>query len=167
MSIFGNVIGGGSAPLKTVILEDDFGNQMIGVVTESVQIFDAKPSDVKAGKKFVSDIGICEGTDTKNYRVEMSTWLVFPGENCSIPLSNYDIYDYTGFQCIITLFSQDYSTNATTIGVSIGDSVFSTQTSKKISNIVKNVNTKSIDLNIVNNSEDIYSIRYFTYRVEV
>lgn len=62
MSIFGNVVGGGSGFGKTIILEDESGNQIIGIVTESLQVFDATPADVKIGKKFASDNGIEVGT---------------------------------------------------------------------------------------------------------
>ena len=48
--------------------------------------------------------------------------------------------------------------------VSMNDGLFSVETSKKISNITKNSETKSIDLNITNDSKDIYEIIYFTYK---
>ena len=38
------------------------------------------------------------------------------------------------------------------------------ETSSKVSNITKNSETKSIDLNITNDSKDIYEIIYFTYK---
>lgn len=164
--IYGSATGGFGMP-KTFVLTDKNGNEFTGVVTNSVQVFDATKADVKVGKIFASSDGIQTGEDTKTYRVTMCTRLIYPNENCSIPLSNYDRYDYTGFQGLIVLYSSDYSTNAETIGVTIGDSVFSAKTSEKISDITKNSNTKSIDLNITNNSENIYSIRYFTYREEV
>lgn len=165
--IYGNATGGFGQP-KTIILTDETGNELgVGVVTDSAKVFDAGVNDVIVGKTFASDEGVQIGENTKTYRVEMSTWLVFPNESCSIPLGNYDRYDYTGFQGIIVLHSSDYSSKAKTIGITIGDSVFSTETSEKWADITKDSTNKSIDLNIVNNSDEVYSIRYFTYRQEV
>jgi len=59
--ICGNAIGGKS-PLKTIILEDEDGNQLMGVVVDSEVILTATPDDVRKGKIFVSDSGISVGT---------------------------------------------------------------------------------------------------------
>ena len=59
------------------------------------------------------------------------------------------------------------SDSAETMAITINDSVFSATNYNKLSDITKNIDTKSIDLNITNNSDNIYSIRYFTYREEM
>lgn len=59
--IFGNMIGG-TAPLKTVTLVDENGNEVVGVVTESEVVFTAVDSDVRKGKVYASDHGISTGT---------------------------------------------------------------------------------------------------------
>lgn len=60
--INGNVIGYCAAPLKTVILTDENGVELVGVVTDSVVVFDATDADVKAGKVYASNNGISTGT---------------------------------------------------------------------------------------------------------
>lgn len=60
--ISGNMIGGGYAPLRTVIIEDENGNQIVGVVVESKVLFTAVDSDVRAGKVYASDNGVSVGT---------------------------------------------------------------------------------------------------------
>lgn len=165
--ISGNMVGGGSAPLKTVILEDENGNEVVGIVTESPVILTARPSDIKIGKTAAIDSGVVEGENTINYRTEVSNRLILPGEDFSIPLYDYNQYDYTKFQCIIVVFDSDYNTNVELLGVSINDSIFSAETSEKVSDITKNHNTKSIDLNLTNTTDKIYSIRYFTYHEEL
>lgn len=62
MPIYGNMIGGGSAPLRTLILVDDDGNEMIGVITDSEVIFTAEDSDVRKGKVYASNDGVSIGT---------------------------------------------------------------------------------------------------------
>ena len=59
--IFGNMVGG-IAPLKTVTLVDDDGNEFVGVVTDSEVIFTAEDSDVRKGKVYASNNGVSVGT---------------------------------------------------------------------------------------------------------
>ena len=60
-AIFGNMIGG-TAPLKTVTIVDEEGNELVGVITGSEVIFTAVDSDVRKGKVYASDNGISTGT---------------------------------------------------------------------------------------------------------
>lgn len=166
--IYGNAIGANGGVIgQTIEIICDDGTELMGVVTEKEELLDAKPSDVRVGKKVVSDSGIIEGTNTINYRTQSGSRLIKPGQSFSIPLTMYNQYDYTKFQCIIVLFNSDYSDSAETMAITINDSVFSATNYNKLSDITKNIDTKSIDLNITNNSDNIYSIRYFTYREEM
>lgn len=60
--INGNIVGYCAAPLQTVILVDENGNEITGVVTDSEVILDVKDEDVKAGKTYVGNNGISTGT---------------------------------------------------------------------------------------------------------
>lgn len=167
MPIYGNVVGSSGGILgKTVEIISDDGVNLMGVVVDQEQILDAKPSDVRIGKKVVTDSGVIEGTNTINYRTEMASYLILPGANFSIPLNGYNMYDYTKLQCVIVLFNSDYNSNVETMGITVGNCVFSTSTSEKLSDITKNSSTGSIDLNITNDSENIYEIFYFTFHEE-
>ena len=59
--ICGNMIGG-TAPLKTVKLIDEDGNEIIGVIVGSEIVFTAEDSDVRKGKVYASDNGVSVGT---------------------------------------------------------------------------------------------------------
>lgn len=61
MPIYGNMIGGFS-PAKTFIIQDEEGNELIGVVTDSVHILTATDADIIAGKVAVTEDGIVTGT---------------------------------------------------------------------------------------------------------
>lgn len=165
MVIYGNPVGG-ALNAKTYELQYNGGaTQIMAVVVDEENIFDATANDVRTGKKFVTNSGVVVGTkDIPAYETRMSYFLVKPNEACSIPLNIKDSYDYTKFQCHIVVFNSDYSENVTTKYISMNDGLFSVETSKKISNITKNSETKSIDLNITNDSKDIYEIIYFTYK---
>lgn len=60
-AIFGNMVGG-TAPLKTVKIIDEDGNEVVGVVTDSEVIFTAVDSDVRKGKVYASNNGVSTGT---------------------------------------------------------------------------------------------------------
>lgn len=164
--INGNMIGG-SAPLKTVILTDENGNEITGVVTGSEVIFTATDNDVREGMVYASDSGVSTGTkDIPIYRTTAGFWSVLPGESFAIPLSGFNKYDYTKLQCIITPFNTKFADSVAAEKVVINDSVYPTGSTEKISDVTKNAETKSIDLNITNTTESNYYIRYFTYREE-
>lgn len=59
--INGNMIGG-TAPIKTLKIIDQNGNEMIGVIVGSEVIFTAIDSDVVAGKVYAGDHGVSVGT---------------------------------------------------------------------------------------------------------
>ena len=60
-AIFGYMIGG-VAPLRTVILVDGDGNEVVGVITKSEVVFTAEDSDVRKGKVYASENGVSIGT---------------------------------------------------------------------------------------------------------
>lgn len=161
--INGNMIGASMLTPKSFVLEDENGNSFVGVTVGEEAVLDATPADVRINKTFASDEGVQVGENTITYRTTQSFCLILPGDKFSIPLPMYNCYNYTKFQAILVLYSPDYSSSAKTMSITINDSVFSTETSEKLANITKNSDTRSIDLNITNNSDDIYMIRYFTY----
>lgn len=165
MAIYGNPVGG-ALNAKTYELQYNGGTTPImAVVVDEEKVFDATENDVRKGKVFASSNGVKIGTkNIPAYETRMSYFVVKPNEPFSIPLSDEDRYDYTKFQCIIVVHSSDYSSNVTTKYISMNDGLFSVETSSKVSNITKNSKTKSIDLNMTNNSSDVYEIIYFTYK---
>lgn len=165
MAIYGNPVGG-ALNAKTFMLEVNGGKtEIAATVVGEETVFDATENDVRKGMTFASSNGVKIGQkNIPAYETRMSYFIVKPNESCSIPLSDEDRYAYTKFQCIIVVHSSDYSSNVTTKYISMNDGLFSVETSSKVSNITKNSKTKSIDLNMTNNSSDVYEIIYFTYK---
>ena len=96
LAIFGNMSGSTGGILgKTVEIISDDGVDLMGVVVDQEQILDAKPSDVRIGKKVVSDGGVIEGTNTITYRTTILSELILPGETLRIYLPQFNRYDYT------------------------------------------------------------------------
>lgn len=163
--IYGNASGGFGMP-KTLILTDSNGKEITGIVTGEQVVFDATRNDVKVGKTFASNEGIQEGTDTKTYRTTHANWIVFPGENFSIHLDEYDKYNYTKFQAMIADFNTTTLDSVSVVKISLNDAVYNVNSTIKLSNVTKNSSTKSIDLNIINNTDNTFVIHFNTYKEE-
>lgn len=164
--ILGNATGGFGFP-KTYVIVDENGNEFTGVYVESETIFTATDNDVREGCVYAGDSGVSTGTkDIPIYRTTSGFRGILPGKSFSIPLSVFDKYDYTKLQCIITPLNTNYSDSTSAEKVVIENSVYNVGSTIKLTDVTKNVETKSIDLNIKNNTNINYYIRYFTYREE-
>lgn len=166
MAYYGNPVGGFCYP-KTYILTDENGNEMAtGVVVGEKTVFDATPEDVRVDKVFASNEGVLIGTDTKTYRTTIGTECILNGESFSIQLDKYNRYDYTKFTAMIAPFNTTVSDSVAINKVSVNDSVYTVNSTTKLSDVTKNTSTKSIDLNIVNNTGSECVIHYSTYKEE-
>lgn len=166
--ISGNMVGSYSQLGKTFILVDDEGNEITGVCVDNPVVFTAGDNDVREGMVYASDDGVSTGV--KNipiYRTRAGAEMIMPNSKFSISIPEYNGYDYTVFQCMISLVNmEDFNNSVETNIISIKDGVYETNSTIKLSNVSKNMDTQSIDLNIDNNSENYYFIHYFTYREE-
>ena len=94
--------------------------------------------------------------------------MIYPGESFSIPLSVYNLYDYTTFQCMISKVNMtDLENSVETNKIAFNDGVYMVNSTDKMADVTKNAEIKSIDLNITNDSDDYFYIHYFTCREEV
>lgn len=163
--LYGNATGGFGNP-KTYILTDNNGKEITGVLVDNVTVFDATPEDVRVDKVFASDEGVQTGVDTKTYRTTMGSKVILKGESFSIPLVEYDGYNYTQFNAMISSFNTTISDSISVNKISINDSVYAVNSTTKLADVTKNSSTKSIDLNIVNNTNGSCVIHYSTYKEE-
>lgn len=165
--ISGNMVGGG-APLKTLILTDESGNEVVGVVTGSEVLFTATDNDVREGMVYASDSGVSTGSkNIPGYRTRAGIKLVLPHANFTVMIPEHDGYDYTVFICMVTLMdSDDVNNSVNTSMVVLNDGVYESNSTNKLATISKNTETQSIDFNISNDSDNYYVIHYFTYREE-
>lgn len=164
--IYGNMIGNGAAPLKTVIIEDADGNQMTGVVTGNEVIFTATDNDVREGMVYASDEGVSTGTKViPSYHTVRGTKAVKNGDSLSITtLTSNNKYDYTQLQIIVCVYNSSISNSVAAEMVGIDNNVYNVKTTEVLSSITKNHDSKSIDLNITNNTGNTLLIRYLTYK---
>ena len=62
MIIVGNMVGCYSMLGKTIIIEDENGEELVAVVVDQETIFTATDEDVKKGKVYASENGVSVGT---------------------------------------------------------------------------------------------------------
>lgn len=167
MAIYGNPVGG-ALNAKTYQLEcNDGTKEIMAVVVDEEQMFDATANDVRTGKTFATNSGVVVGTkDIPAYRTIQGTVTIKPNEDFSILLKQYTQYDYTQLQCLIAKFNTNVDDSVAVDRVVIGDNVYAVNSTVAISTATKNSATESIDLNITNNTNDTFLLRYFTYREE-
>lgn len=165
MSIYGNMAGGFGFP-KTFILTDEKGTELTGIVVGQETVFTATADDIKIGKVAATDKGITEGVDTRTYRTTQGSIFIMQGDPFIIPLSDYDQYNYTKLYCMIALYNSSLNNSVAVDKIVFNDNVYAVNSTEVLSNVFKNSSNKSIDLNIINNTDSIYVIHYFTYKRE-
>lgn len=164
--VFGNAAGGFGMP-KSYVIVDEEGNELTAVLTDNVVVFDATTNDVREGKIFANSEGVTTGTkNIPSYRTTKASKLILPNMSYSISLSHFDKYDYTEFQCVIAKRNTSIGNSVAVDKIVIEDNVYEVNSTQPLSQVTKNSDTKSIDLNLVNSTKDIYVIHYFTYREE-
>lgn len=167
MAIYGNPVGG-ALNAKTYQLEcNDGTKEIMAVVVDEEQMFDATANDVRTGKTFATNSGVVVGTkDIPAYRTTQGTVLIRPNESFSILLDEYNLYDYTKLQCMISKLNETVQSSVSVDRVVIDDSSYLVNSTTVLSSVTKNLQTKSIDLNLINDTNYTYVLRFFTYREE-
>lgn len=165
MSIVGNMAGCYSPMGKTFVLTDDNGNEITGVVTGQEQKFTATDNDVREGLVYASEDGVSIGTkNIPAYHTTEAAIAIPVGSSCEIPLSNMDKYDYTKLQVIVCSYNTSLSDSVSAEKVVINDCLYNVGETIAISNVSKNIDTKTINLGITNNGQNPLILRYFTYK---
>jgi hypothetical protein len=163
----GNVTFKVSTEANTYIIEDEYGNEVVGVLVDELTAFDATPNDIRLGKVAATDVGVVVGEKViPTYNTLVGVKVVTNGSKFSIPNVNptIDFYDYTKLQTMICKYNKNLAGSVSTEKVSIEDSVYNVQSVEPISTIIKNHETKSIDFGITNDYGVPCVIRYFTYK---
>lgn len=166
MSVYGNATGGFGFP-KTFMLTDEDGNEIVaGVVTKQEAVFTANPAeDIREGKVAATGDGVVTGSAIiPNYETTEGYQIIPAGSAFSIMLSYRECYDYTRLQVIICDYNNSILDSVSTEKVSIEDMVFEVGSTTSLSTVIKDSETKSINLGISNDTDKNKIMRYFTYK---
>lgn len=162
--INGNMVGG-TAPIKTVKIVDENGNEILGVVTESEVVFTATDNDVREGMVYASNDGVSTGTNNiPAYHTNEGKKIVMPNTTFSISLPVEDAYDFTALQILICAYNTSITNSVAADRIGINESLYPVQSTELLSTITKNTENKTIDLGIINDTKNKFVIRFFTYK---
>ena len=169
MAIYGNMVGSSGGMLgKTVEIISDDGVDLMGVVVDQETVLTAVASkDIREGTTAVTNEGLVIGSKRiPAYETTQGFRLIDPGAAFTIEQLEYDKYNYTQLQCMIAPLNTSVSDSCAVDKIAINNAVFNTGSANKIADVTKNLETKSIDLNITNTSSNTYIIYFFTYKEE-
>lgn len=162
--IIGNIVGG-KPLIKSYILETEDGQEIPAVLTSQEVVFTATPNDIREGKVAATGSGVVTGEKViPSYHTTEMYRYVPVGEDFLIPLSDMDKYDYTKLQVIICKFNTTMDDSVLSEKVAILDKVYNVGSDEVLATVIKDKNTKSINLGITNNSGHPCVIRCFTYK---
>lgn len=150
---------------KTYILVDENENELVATLVEQETLIDATEDDVRAGKTFVSELGIKMGTKViPAYHTTEARKVIPAGSQFSIHLPNQDAFNFTRLQAIICEFNTSMDDSVSASMVVINESIYNVASVDSLSNIAKDSTTKTIDFGITNNTDKPFVIRYFSYK---
>ena len=160
--------GSGAVTLdNTYILVDEDGYEIPAVLTEEEVVLTATAaSDIRIGTTAVTDEGVVTGEKeipayiTREGRVRIS-----PGNPIVINLYSID-YQYTKLQALLCEYNTNIANSVSTIAVVIDDSVYDVSSIDAKSTVTSDATTQSINLGLVNDSDDYLVVRYMTIREE-
>lgn len=162
--ILGNATGGFGFP-RTYVITDSNGNELMATYVESKTIFTATDNDVREGSVYAGDSGVSTGTKIiPAYHTYEGYRLITSGSTFKVILSDFDLYDYTKLLCVICPYNTSVSKSVATEKVAIENNVYLSNSTEVISAVIKDSNEKAINLGIVNDTSNLYIIRFFTYK---
>lgn len=145
------------------ILRDDNGNELVGVLVDVETVLDATPNDIRKGVTAVTEKGVTVGEKViPGYLTHEGVKVIRPGKKFEVHLPESNQYDYNLLQCLICDFKSNFDDSVATTKVVIGDDVYEVQSTNSISVVVRNHDTQSIDLGIINETDMPQVLRFFT-----
>ena len=161
MSIHGNSVGN-KAPIKTLILVDENGNELTGVITGSEVIFDATANDVREGKTFASNDGIQVGKKViPPYYASYGSRIIAANSVATIPVPEYQ---YSYLMVVICPYNVSEGQSVVSTYISIGDAMYVANSNQKVSDIVVDVENEQINLGIIVSEKSV--LRYCVIKEE-
>lgn len=151
----------------TYILEDEYGNETTAVMSTEPVTLDATPNDIRLGKTAATGAGVTVGDkEIPSYHTTEGIKLVMPGSEFKIQILKNSRYDYTKLQVIICPFNETLSQSAGAVQVVIDNSVYNTPSPEAVSSVTIDHDDKTINLGVVNDTDIVHIVRFFTYKEE-
>jgi hypothetical protein len=163
--IYGNSVGGVGIE-RTYILVDENGNEYPATFVDKETKFDATANDIRIGKVAATEIGMVTGEkDIPAYHTTEGTAKIDAGRSLKISMYSEDC-QFTKLQAIVCAFNTNLDDSVSAEKVSIGNKVYSVNSTVVLSEVTVNSNEQTIEFNLTNEGETPVVIRYMTYREE-
>lgn len=146
----------------TYILEDEDGNELVGVLVSQEIVFDATPNDIRFGKVAATETGVTKGTKViPSYNTTEGICVVLPDRPLSIRVNDYD---YTKLQAIVCQYNTSLSDSVSAEQVAIEGNIYNVQSTIVVSAVSTNDTEGTIEFGIKNTYGKPCLIRYFIYK---
>lgn len=156
--IHGNVVGCGSAPLKTVQLIDESGNELLGVVVGEETIFTATDNDVRENIVYAGNNGLSVGTKfIPAYYSNFGKKFVLKNNEAIIYMPKYN---YENLMVTISTYDTSLSQSLDVTYISIDNAMYEIGSKTKFADIVIDEENEQIKLGVVVSEKSVlrYSI---------
>lgn len=161
--IYGNSVNAGGVSVgKTIILHDENGVELVGVLVDQEVVFDATPNDIRLGKTAATKDGVTVGQKViPSYYTDAGYKVISQGSEFVVNTKNYD---YTKMQAILCPVNGSVANSVAADKVAIDNKVYTVLTAELVSKVIPDPEKKQIRFGITNNSDSMYLIRYFSYK---
>ncbi len=153
---------------ETYILVDANGNEVVGVVVDNEVVFDATANDIRLGKTAATEGGVTLGEKViPTYFTTEGMKIITSGKMFSIELldsSGIERYDYTKLQVIICPRNKTLLDSVSAEKVVINNKVYEVNSTQALGDVTKNSTKRAIELNVINETNIPYILRFFTYK---
>ena len=152
---------------STYILVDSDGNEVVATLVDEATVFDATANDIRLGKVAATESGVTTGTkDIPAYHTTAGVEKIPAGSALTIPMFS-DKCQYTKLQALICTFNTLVSDSVATEKVSVDGKVYNVGSTTVLSEVSVDSVNQSINLSLMNDSDNPVVIRYFTYKEEM
>lgn len=161
--IYGNPVSAAASAIgKTIVLQDEKGAELVGVVVDNEIVFDATPNDIRLGKIAATQNGVTIGEKMiPSYNTTEGYTVITNGSEFAV---NTKDYAYTKLQAIFCPVNGSIANSVAADKVTIDNKVYEVRSTEVVSSVSPDHEKKQIRFGIVNNSGSIYLIRYFIYK---
>ena len=149
---------------QTYILIDEDGNEIPAVLVEEKTVFTATANDIRLGTVAATETGVTTGEKViPSYHTTEGYELIPSGSAFAIPFGD-KLYDFTKLQVIICPWAGSIAGSVAAEKVSLDENIYAVNSTESLAVVSRDSENLSINLNITNESENLYLVRYFTYK---
>lgn len=151
---------------KTYFFCDGEGNEFLGTLVDEETVFTATANDIREGIIAASDLGVVKGEKViPSYHTSEGYQIIMPNSTFIISvLKSLDRYDFTKLQAIICPWTGTLAGSVKAEKVSIDGKVYKANSNVAIAEVIKDSEKQQINFQVTNESNQLYVLRYFTYK---